>query len=707
VRYRFLAFELDEDLFELRRDGRPIKLEPRALDVLFYLVRSRDRVVPKDELIEKVWGVKFVSESALHHSIRKVREALAEGTDQEVIRTVHGRGFRFVASLDVAPAPPSAAAEPALAAEPPAAPELPSPAPPAGKRFLPAILAAAALLGITLIAVPRLRSRPERPGRPAGLSPNRPLAPSAATIRQLTSGLATAVKPVFSPDGKIVAYVSYAPESASKLDVYVMAAHGGTSWQLTEAFGASGDIPVFTSDGGEIVFSRFRSGDDGTHVPDLWRVASMGGAPHLWIQAASGAGFSPDGKVVAYTKHENGRTPLWGGPPDRPQEHAEIAPEGFVPRFSPDGKWLAFTTSNPNGGPGHLFVRSRATGETKTLTPEPVQLYGITWLADSDALIYSGRLRGRFILWMVSRTSSRPEPLTLGIGDFSSPSASPDGEKLLFTHGNDLSNLYLADSPSAREGRRLTDDEYHQAPRLAPDGRYAASVVARTESEDVVVLTDVLNLRRTVLSEGPAHHPCWLDARTVGYLVGMPGGSTEVVAVDIVTLTRRVVTRFSIPATSLAVSGDSKRVAVEEIAETGRRALVVRDLDTGKDARLDEGRAYEGIRFSPDGATLAWSGPSELGAAGFNGIFVLAAGQKPRRIAPDGHGPVFASGGRALYFVRIGESAGLWKVPIADGAPERVRPFDRGVNHLDVSGERLLWTQAGGRHQIYTVTLGR
>src|SRR5512134_28302 len=96
--------ELDEERFELRRQGQPVRLEPRALDVLFYLVRNRERVVPKDELIEKVWGVKFVSESALHHSIRKVREVLAEGTDQEVIRTVHGRGFRFVAPLD-APAP--------------------------------------------------------------------------------------------------------------------------------------------------------------------------------------------------------------------------------------------------------------------------------------------------------------------------------------------------------------------------------------------------------------------------------------------------------------------------------------------------------------------------------------------------------------------------------------------------------------------------
>jgi Tol biopolymer transport system component/DNA-binding winged helix-turn-helix (wHTH) protein len=702
VQHRFLGFELDEERFELRRDGQPLKLEPRVLDTLFYLVRHRDRVVPKDELIEKVWGVKFVSESALHHSIRKAREVLAEGTDQEVIRTVHGRGFRFVAPLE----------EEAPAREPPlpdtaASPERAAPRSRVARRLVPLVLAAAALGGIALFAGLRLL-----PGRghgtlPAGESWYRPLAPSAATLRQVTSGLETAVKPVFSPDGKMIAYVSNEPTSPSKLDIYVMAAHGGPSWRLTDAIGASGDIPVFTADGVEIVFSRFRSGEDGTHLSDLWRVGSMGGMPRLWIRGTSGAGFSPDGRMVAYTKYHRDRAPLWGGPPLHPESHAELAPIGFVPRFSPDGKWLAYTTSDPNGGFGHLLVRSLASGETKTLTRAPMQLYGIAWLADSDTLVFAGRRRGRFVLWMTGRTWSRPEPLTLGIGDFSSPSASPDGQTLLFAHGNHLSNLYFSDGLSAGEGRRLTNDDYHQEPRLSPDGRRVVSVLSRTEREDVVVLTDLSTLRRTILSEGAAHHPCWLDPGTVGYLADTPEGGASVVAVDITTMTRRIVTTFTSPAMWLAVSPGGKRVAVERESEAGHRALVVRDLVSGHDVRLDEGRTYEGIRFSPDGSTVAWSGPPEEGTEGINGVFVLTPGGRPRRLAPDGHGPVFAGNGSDLYFVRIGEDAGLWKVPLAGGGAKRVRPFERGVRRVDVVGKRLLWTQAGGRNQVYAVTLGR
>jgi len=719
VIYGFLGMELDEERFELRRQGQPVRLEPRALDVLFYLVRNRERVVSKEELIEKVWGVKFVSESALHHSVRKVREALGETTDQEVIRTVHGRGFRFVAPLDAAvPAAPQDAPPAAPEPEPPASSPAPVPAPlsemepsPAARRgprrLLLAALVAAALIGLAVFGVSRFVTVRGGASSSSGISWYRPLAPSAATLHQVTSGLSTAVKPAFSPDGKMVAYVSYEPQTSAKLDIYVMAAHGGPSWRLTDAIGASGDIPVFTADSAEIVFSRLRSGEDGTHVPDLWRVGSMGGAPRLWLKGASGAGFSPDGRRVAYTKWDGGRTPLWEGPPARPEEHVEIAPSGFVPRYSPDGKWLAFTTSDPNGGLGHLLVRSPGSNETRTLTPEPFQLYGITWLADSETLIFAGRRRGRFVLWMTSRTSSGPEPLTLGIGDFSSPSASPDGSVLLFAHGNDLSNLVLDDRLSGGEGRRLTNDDYHQQPRLSPDGGRAVSLLTRTESEDVVVLTDLATLRRTVLSDGAAHHPCWIDRGTVGYLVDAPGGGTDVVAVDVETLTRRTVTRFGFRATWLAVAPGGKRVAVEGEAGPGRRALLVRDLETGRDARLDEGRAYEGIRFSPDGSMLAWSGPPEFGTAAVNGVFVLPADGSPRHLVPDGHGAVFAPGGGALLFLRLGDFAGLWKVPLAGGMAERVRRFERGVRYADAAGERLLWTQAGGRNQIYSVSLGR
>ena len=74
-------------------------MEPQAFDVLVYLVRHRDRVVSKDELMDQVWGGRFVSETAVTSRIKQTRRAVGDdGESQRVIRTLHGRGYRFVAA---------------------------------------------------------------------------------------------------------------------------------------------------------------------------------------------------------------------------------------------------------------------------------------------------------------------------------------------------------------------------------------------------------------------------------------------------------------------------------------------------------------------------------------------------------------------------------------------------------------------------------
>ncbi|HEU5085191.1 MAG TPA: alpha/beta fold hydrolase [Acidimicrobiales bacterium] len=104
MRYRFEAFELDTGAFELRREGEPVKVEPQVFDVLAHLVRSQGQVVTKDELLDAVWGDRFVSESALTSRLKAARRAIDDdGAQQRCIRTVHGRGYRFVAPVEEVP----------------------------------------------------------------------------------------------------------------------------------------------------------------------------------------------------------------------------------------------------------------------------------------------------------------------------------------------------------------------------------------------------------------------------------------------------------------------------------------------------------------------------------------------------------------------------------------------------------------------------
>jgi DNA-binding winged helix-turn-helix (wHTH) protein/tetratricopeptide (TPR) repeat protein len=101
--FAFGDFELDESLFQLRRRGDIVRLEPKVFDVLLYLIRRRERVVSKEELLAQLWPGEFLSDSVLPRCIAAVRKAVADDpTAQKVVQTVHGRGYRFVAG--VAPA---------------------------------------------------------------------------------------------------------------------------------------------------------------------------------------------------------------------------------------------------------------------------------------------------------------------------------------------------------------------------------------------------------------------------------------------------------------------------------------------------------------------------------------------------------------------------------------------------------------------------
>src|SRR4051794_26476685 len=102
LKYSFGVFDLDTDLFELRRAGVGVPIEPQVFNVLAYLIEHRERVVSKNDLLDNVWGDRFVGESALTTRIKAARRAVGDdGQQQRIIKTLHGRGYRFVADVRV------------------------------------------------------------------------------------------------------------------------------------------------------------------------------------------------------------------------------------------------------------------------------------------------------------------------------------------------------------------------------------------------------------------------------------------------------------------------------------------------------------------------------------------------------------------------------------------------------------------------------
>jgi len=94
---RFGPCELDEARRALTVHGREVRLQPRVFDVLCYLVRHRDRVVPKDELLDALWPGTVVVDNALQRVVSIARAALAEAGLPDAVRTYPRHGYRFCA----------------------------------------------------------------------------------------------------------------------------------------------------------------------------------------------------------------------------------------------------------------------------------------------------------------------------------------------------------------------------------------------------------------------------------------------------------------------------------------------------------------------------------------------------------------------------------------------------------------------------------
>jgi DNA-binding winged helix-turn-helix (wHTH) protein len=99
--YSFENYRLDTDRRELACGGRLIAVEPTVFDFLVFLIKNRDRVVNKDDLIASVWGGRIVSDSTLNSRVNAVRKAVGDsGENQRLIRTIARKGFRFVAEVN-------------------------------------------------------------------------------------------------------------------------------------------------------------------------------------------------------------------------------------------------------------------------------------------------------------------------------------------------------------------------------------------------------------------------------------------------------------------------------------------------------------------------------------------------------------------------------------------------------------------------------
>lgn len=176
---RFGDFELDVAAYQLRRLGRAVKINRQAMDTLILLVERRRQLVSRQEIVDRLWGKDvFVDvETGVNTAISKVRQALRDSAEEPLfVETVPGKGYRFIAAVEVESSRPPMDAAPATRPQAAATADPPRPVPPPPatvpppqpavapvevprRRWIGVAIAVAMLAGLAVAANVALRSR--------------------------------------------------------------------------------------------------------------------------------------------------------------------------------------------------------------------------------------------------------------------------------------------------------------------------------------------------------------------------------------------------------------------------------------------------------------------------------------------------------------------------------------------------------------------
>ena len=485
------------------RDGEAVSLEPKAMDVLLYLLAHRDRLVTKDELLDAVWKDTFVTPNALTRAIAQVRKALGDDAHEaRVIETVSKRGYRFIAPVIETEAPDLGV----QAAPAPAPYSVTAAAPPSGTNRLG--LTFAVLVGLVVVA--SVIGAVWFARRPQPATPASDIAIARFTTRQGYDGL-----PSISPDGRSVVYVS---DRTGSLELYLTGLTIGAPDVALTSNGGRNTLPEWSPDGKWIAFrsERFRG---------IWIVAAAGGVPQQIVDSGTDPSWSPDSERLVFVS-EGASTvmpsALWTVRRDGTDRkainvQAAVAGQFGSPAWSHNGRFIAFGL-NRGTALRELWLTSvdgRVARKVATgLTGEDIR-----WTPGDDGLFWGGindQRLSRIMHLGINPETGEPTGAPQGRvpidgGWVEGVSLTRDGRALFGIVRID-SNLWQIDprGTAPREPARLTNDAVRSTtPRVARDGRIAFNQVVEGRPTTAWIMAPDGTGRTPLLTSGNMRAPQW------------------------------------------------------------------------------------------------------------------------------------------------------------------------------------------------------
>jgi Tol biopolymer transport system component/DNA-binding winged helix-turn-helix (wHTH) protein len=444
---------VDFSRMTVTRGGSPVGVEPKVFDVLRYLLRHRDRLVPKEELLDAVWRDSFVAPNAMTRAVAQLRKALGDDAEApRYVETVARRGYRFIAPVVI----DSGVTATEATATPPTVRR-----PRTSGATIGAIAAAAIIVGLMAWTLRRTEHGATR--TTAALTP----------ARVTTSG-SMSVEPALSPDGSAIAFAS---DRSGSFEIYVVAlARGGKEIAITND-GKNNVQPAWSPDGRWIAYAR----NNGTGV---WVVPSTGGTPHQLVESGSNPVWSPDSNWIAFTTQSalvgQSRLKVIGrdGSGVRDLTHPGAPVGGHrSPAWSNSGRFIAFATVRGADQDGVWIVD--AAGGTPRRLWTALGAGNLQFSIDDRALFFSGigNVLHRLAIDPVKGAAAEQTPETMLSlpGEFDGISMARNGLLAygLTTKDTNLWTIDLEAGGEAREPARLTDDAAGLTimPHYSADGR--------------------------------------------------------------------------------------------------------------------------------------------------------------------------------------------------------------------------------------------
>jgi len=658
---------LDCENFRIQKAGETRDLTPRAFDVLIFLVENHGRVVEKQELFEKVWKEKFVSDNALTRSIKEVRQAIGDSADSpRYIETVPRRGYRFVAPVSVrelaqresdwSKAPHEALRDSFESiAHPDTSEKQHSPASRSRKLSLWHLgFIAGVILALSVaLLIFRLRNKPNSlANRPVitrnaqittwtGLDLFPSLSPDGNAVayssdhngkfeiyvrallrgareNQITSDGQQNLEPSWSPDGKWIAYYSQ-----NRGGIWLVPAGGGVARQLVNF----GSRPAWSRDGSRIAFqsdglSDISSISTAGPSSNIWIISALGGDPYPITQPGNPIGghgspaWSPDGKRIAFVANNISSSVIWSVAPNA-TGLKRLSPDGrdyFDPIYSPDGQSL-FAVAG-----GVWRIQLSETGEStgppeQVANPGLVQVRNLSFSADGKR-IASSLMRQKGNLWsvMVSKNSGEragaPAPLVEDTSQRkTNPMFSIDGSKVAYTAwvAGASGSVWTVRANGADRTELTTEPSTIVG--WMPDGNQIATISFLQDGAMFTTTEVETGIRKTVRKVKLEFPFCRLspDGKTIAFNA-YTGSSVNLWLYSVEEGTTRQLTFDNELLGFAAWSPDSKWIAAElKRKDDTYVALVPVAGGTPVQLNSDRGQSWTGS-WSPDGDKIAFAG---------------------------------------------------------------------------------------------------